>query len=276
MSIVISDVHDLEQILKEKRIVIYGAGYVAERFCMILKERELLEKVVCFVTTKGENKKICDFPVIAVEQLEEDEQTVICVAVHEAIRNEIFKLLESRGMHNYIWIYPYLYELLLGEPINKEAIVPLTEILMKESQYYGVTVRYLAIEQYYNKNKLGYDIYTKAWSVMCDFKTAEARLDKFKGLIKNLEQNGYDEKKPIKILKNGEIIDGIHRLAVAVYEKKEYMICDVYNEPKKEIKVHTDKIRMTDDSIKKAGFTHEEANIVEETRRRINGQYLIY
>jgi len=273
MNRVINNAQELEQILVTNRIVIYGAGYVAERFYMILKEKGLHENVECFVTTTGSEKTVCDLPIKSVEQLKKG--AFICVAVHEAIKNDVFEVLKMKNQSNYIWIYPYIYELLLGEPIKRQVNVSVKEILEKENQYYGLTIRYLAVEQYFGNNQEGYDIYKKAWSLICNYDTACARLDKFKILIKTLEKTGYDEQKPIKILENGEIIDGIHRLAYAVYKNSESIVCDIYANVGDNIKVHSENIRMTQATINEEKFTQEEIELVKMTKQHINEQYLI-
>lgn len=270
----INDICELEKILYENKIAIYGAGYVAKQFFESIKKRGLAEKTECFVTSKEEKSIFCELPVISIDKFSNEERTVICVAVHESIKDEIIDLLERKGYYNYVWIYPFQYQLMLGRPLKKAVRVSLADIVLKEKEYYGLTIRYLAIEQYYNKNEIGYEIYVKAWSLSCGIETAQARLDSFIKLIKSWESEGYDESRASSILDNNEIIDGTHRIALAVFEKREYIVCDIYSKLEEGLEVHTKDGKMTRDSLEKAGFGQDKIDIIENTRKKINEQYL--
>lgn len=274
MKKMINDVRELEELLRKKKIVIYGAGYVAERFYRSLKKKGIDKNVICFVTTKGKEKQACGLQVISIDDLKNEESLIICVAVHESIKNEIIELLEDRGIYNYIWIYPFQFQMMLGIPVRENIKVPLSDIVLKERDYYGLAVRYLALEQYYNKNEIGYELYIKACSMSCKKETAKARLDNFIKLIKSWEKDGYDETRPSSILNDYTVIDGTHRIAIAVYEKKSYIVCNMYLEDSEDLKVHTDNARMTKECMEKAGFTLEEVRILEEKRKQINTCYL--
>lgn len=270
----VKDICELEKILCENKIVIYGAGYVAKRFYESLKKRGLAEKIECFVTSKEEKSIFCELPVASINNFSNEESTVICIAVHESIKDEIIELLERKEYYNYVWIYPFQYQLMLGKPLRKAVKVSLADIVLKEKEYYGLAIRYLAIEQYYNKNEIGYEMYVKAWSLSCGIKTAQARLDSFIKLIKIWESEGYDESRPSSILDNNDIIDGAHRIALAVFEKREHIVCDIYSKLEESLEVHTNDVKMTRGSLEKAGFSQDKIDIIENIRKRINEQYL--
>lgn len=271
---VITDIDELEKALNENKVVIYGAGYVAKRFYESLIRRKIAKNVICFVTSKKGETNFCDLPVVTIDDLDEDRETLICVAVHESIKNEIIDLLEKRSYFNYIWIYPFQYQLMLGDPLRRAAKVLLADIVSQESEYYGLAIRYLAIEQYYNKNKVGYEIYVKAFALSCGMETAQARLNSFIKLIKNWQEKGYDESKASNLLENNEVIDGAHRIAIAVYENRQEIVCDIYTELEDVPEIHTDDAKMTKSSLEKAGFSREQLDYIEETRKSINRQYL--
>lgn len=77
-----------------------------------------------------------------------------------------------------------------------------------------IIVRYLYIENYYEKNDIGYYLYEKMQKIR---KGEKYNLKKFKETIKSFELNGYDKNFPIKLFKNKMLRDGSHRIACSLY-----------------------------------------------------------
>ena len=77
-----------------------------------------------------------------------------------------------------------------------------------------IIVRYMAIEEYYGKNDYGFNLYEKMQKSRGQ---KMHNLDRFKKLIKSIEQNGFNDKSSILVDLNLQIIDGSHRLACALY-----------------------------------------------------------
>ena len=94
------------------------------------------------------------------------------------------------------------------------------------SQYrYDVFVKYYYVQSYITKTnyKLAKKIYLEHIKSFNNFAEPDGRKEKpedfinnFNKLIKNIQKDGID-KTIIPITKNGEIIDGAHRLAIALY-----------------------------------------------------------
>lgn len=92
-----------------------------------------------------------------------------------------------------------------------------------------VAVRYLAVEQHYGKNAFGYDLYKKMqqaqnveWvqqSGEGNHASPEEKLKNFIALIESWEKNGYDPKSEILCLPNLQLLDGSHRLSLALYHQ---------------------------------------------------------
>lgn len=79
-------------------------------------------------------------------------------------------------------------------------------------------VRYLAIEDYYNKNNYGFKIYNEM-----QLKRVNENWEiRFKGLINSFETK-YDSNYPIKLRENYNIADGSHRFALAIYHNIDYV-----------------------------------------------------
>jgi hypothetical protein len=76
-------------------------------------------------------------------------------------------------------------------------------------------VKLLAIENYYQKNQIGWEIYKKVHPPNKD--------KDFKELIETVEKDGYYDLSFIIIDKKFHILDGNHRLAMLLYSKSKYV-----------------------------------------------------
>lgn len=85
-----------------------------------------------------------------------------------------------------------------------------------------IMIRILAIENYYQKNDYGFELYrrmqTKRVKQIREIpRFMEAHEEEFKQLIKSFEENGFKDECPLELNKNFEVFDGAHRLAAAIY-----------------------------------------------------------
>lgn len=80
-----------------------------------------------------------------------------------------------------------------------------------------IVVRYLAIENYYNKNSFGFDLYKKMQDKRIGEEYGDKAVKQFKILIDSYEKNGYDYESAIVLDCNLGIIDGSHRVALGLY-----------------------------------------------------------
>ena len=76
-----------------------------------------------------------------------------------------------------------LCDLRLGKPIRKNVKVPIEKIVRKACSCYALATRYLVIDSYKKKEKIGYDIYIKVMSLDSDEETSKKRLEQFIRLI---------------------------------------------------------------------------------------------
>ncbi|NEX01873.1 hypothetical protein SAMN04487829_1480 [Pseudobutyrivibrio sp. NOR37] len=217
---------DLVRTLKKNKYVIYGAGYVADNFYKALENRDLLGKFEGFITTKGSSEAKYGWSVRAIDECNLNDE-LVCIAVHESITGEIETILKQSGIENYTWIYPNLYELLAGNKICTEN-VPIKSVLSANKNNLMIAIRYAAIEQFYGERADGYELYLAAMKLHCGIDTANKRLDSFKELIEIVEKKGYKEINPISLLENYELLDGVHRLAIAIYWGENTIDADIY------------------------------------------------
>ncbi len=261
---------DLIRLLENKRIVIYGAGFVAEKFYRALFMRGLGGNVECFVVSgrDEERRELHGKPLISLDKFVNGEDALVCLAVHDVSRDEIEASLESRGILNRIWIRPYLFDLVLGKPVEKGVEMPV-KVLVGQCTDYRIAVRYLAVEQYFKKNSLGYGIYVKAMGVYCGTATAEKRLEQFLRLIENWERRGYRRDSVILADRKGEIIDGAHRITLARYFDTDRVVCDIYQTSSDYYEWIGSGALLTRKKAAEAGFTAEETDRIEDAYQRI-------
>lgn len=222
------------ELIRNNNIAIYGNGYVAEQFYLILRMHNLEKNIQFYIITDEEKAHgtMHGIPVRYVKNIVNEKEILICIAVHEVVKDDIEATLSELNVNNYIWVYPYMTVLALGEPIDRHKKISVCKImrtnLVDSYVMTAMAVRYLAIDNYYKKNEIGYDVYVKVFSMHCEAKTARKRLKGFIGLIEDWDKNGYRKDSNILIDENCRILDGIHRFTLACYHRMEYICCDIY------------------------------------------------
>ncbi len=102
----------------------------------------------------------------------------------------------------------------------------LTYSMGKNMNISDVIIRYLAIENYYNKNDDGFNLYSKMQKIRVNSnkripKYRDDQGTRFKKLIHSYEEKGYNLKYPVQLNKDFKLFDGAHRLALALYYDEE-------------------------------------------------------
>lgn len=248
--------------ISDKKIWIYGAGYVAFQFWKALKKHGLEVRIQGVVVTQivEPKDKVGDFFVKPISQLVIDKESVVCIAVHEVYKDEIESILCKKGIANYIWVYPFLYELHLGMPVLEGKWVDVRKFIPMYDNQYGVAIRWAAIEDYYGICHNGFCLYKKAMAVHSNRDTAEARAKRFKELIYNWDVFGYQDEMQIIINRMFDVLDGEHRVALALYHRQNKLKCRIYDGKN----IHCEKTRMTKKMLYEGGFTQEEMEQLDE------------
>ncbi len=254
----IDSVDELVDKIKKEGTIVYGTGYVAERFIVSLEKRGLKSKVSRCVTTIKNQESFMGVVVTDLLNLKEQYRgELICIAVHESIKDEIIDILNKYSFENYIWIYPFQHKLRFGEPIEINKETELSRIIETTKDDYRIPIRLAAINQFYGKSKRGYSIYIKGQRLHCDEDTARKRLARFIELIRSWELNGFlNEQRPC-ISEDYEVLDGVHRISLAIFHRMKSLPCDIYRVDN--ISEYRSKfIDITADCIYKAGFNSDE------------------
>ncbi len=107
-----------------------------------------------------------------------------------------------------------------GGPILK---YPIQNLLARQYDKYGeydrmdLIVRYMAAEDYFNQNDLGFLLYNKMQHNRINSTNSE---DQYRHLIESVATNGFDVDSEVEIDTLGNIIDGAHRVSLALYFKE--------------------------------------------------------
>lgn len=259
------------EILKRRKIVIYGAGSMAGRFYNILCKRQLEGNVVCCAVTVLDEHCIVNEFVQGLEIITLKEarykypDALFCVAVHKANKDEMIRILQLSGVEdrNYIWAVPYYFELMLSKAIKKNVCIKTLDIV-KNCDDLGLAFRWLALKQYYGLVENGYELYLRSLMIYSNQETAEKRLESFQSLLRIWDEKGYDTASVCKLDEKFHILDGMHRLCAALWHQEEFLICDVYRydgtyEDFEETFYQDKKILL------KRGFTRQEVELAEKT-----------
>lgn len=102
---------------------------------------------------------------------------------------------------------------------------------------YDIIVRYLAVENYYGKNDYGFSLYQKMQRARDRQNQISHKenyyIEEFQKLINSWEKDGYNENSAIILDSELQLIDGSHRVAMALYHGQEELSCMIYGNKQK-------------------------------------------
>ena len=260
---------ELVNCLENNKFIIYGTGHIAHKFYKIIKRKNLKKNLICFAVSSGEKEKEAIDGIIINNIKRVEKDSFICIAVHESIKDEMIDNLQKLGIENYVWIYPYLYEMMLGEPIKTDVSVNLSDILQTCESDYRIAIRYVAIDNYFKKNNYGYDMYIRAQAIHSSEKTAQERLYKFCELIRSWTEKGYSKKCVVSLNESNEIIDGTHRVTLAKYYNQDKIVCNIFSGKNNLFEIHGKEAMLTKDILINNGFSLDEIDILNNINKKL-------
>ena len=140
---------------------VFGTGFVAKLFKAALEKAGMYDCVRGYLVTSPAGERFFDgFGVRAVDDAETDRSALICIAVHESNLATVQETLCGAGFDNTVWVYPYLYDLIYGEPLYRNVDLPLEMILrVQNPRHYWLAVRALAAQGMLSGSEDGFDTY---------------------------------------------------------------------------------------------------------------------
>lgn len=250
---------ELITVLKQNRFAVFGTGFVSEMFWHALKINGLEKNITGYIVSAPGSERFHGLPVSGISSVQKN--TIICLAVHDANRAEITGMLKSSGYDTIIWVYPYIHELIFG-PVRYTEDVDLRELIRRqEPSYFWIAARY-SIPAGERE-----EIYLKAIAAHAGRRTAERRLRQYRELIQSFENRGYDPSYPILIDTRGRIIDGLHRLALAVYHGLPSIRCQVTDASENYGLILHEENYLPQNKLTEYGFTAEEIAILQKLQK---------
>lgn len=267
-----NNVDQLIELIKEKKFIIYGTGYIASLFRKTLKKRGLEKNISGFVVSeiaKNVDRNFEGFEIKQINEVDFEGDMVVCIATHDSFVKEIESMLKQNAVTNYIWVYPYLFDLYYGYPLKRGEWIGMKELFPKDKERYAIAVRWAAVADYYGKCPNGFAWYKRAMTSLHNASAAEARIKEFKKLIQNWEISGFDGKHEIAINENYEILDGEHRMAVALYHGERTIKCRIYSGEN----INSEKSFMKKKMLIECGFNEEEMKRLDDINECIRGRF---
>lgn len=137
-----------------------------------------------------------------------------------------------------------------------------------------IVVRYLAIENYYGKNNVGFTMYAKMQNARkkwfasslngAEETNSHEAVKQFRKLIESYEKRGYDNDSHIILDRNLSLIDGSHRMALALYHGIRNITALVIN--------FDHPVDYCIDWFLSVGFTQEEIDLIKSTSLKLRNQ----
>lgn len=221
---------EILNIVSKEKFYIYGAGKVAKRCYRALQDKKLLNNFQGFVVTRISNSPVN----IAVDNLLEidriDNSEYVIVAVDYTSFLEIKRHLNELGFTKFYWVYPYLYDFFLGSPIMCSININIDELLRENLTSNWIAACFLALKDKYDSNERGKKIYIKMMREIFGVNVVKKDYERFVTESVRLQKNGYKQEYAIKISSDKKLLlDGAHRIALAVFFHQKKIIADLYD-----------------------------------------------
>ena len=264
---------ELLQQLGNKDIAIFGTGFVAEMFYTALERKGLASRMrFAVVTSAPEKIRFHGKPVLSIKEAKFSEDMLLCVAVHESAMHGLKGILQEVSI-TCVWIYPNLFDLLYGQPLQSAQSLLLRKLLSRQNRdEYWLAVRYAAIRDYLKKADaypITSEMYRSALSLHCGYETAVLRNRQMEILAKSMAEEGFRQDSPVSVDKAGRIIDGLHRIACAAYLQIESVPVVIYPASPVYDRLLTDRNRLPEHVLKAAGFSDEAMTLLRQAQNEL-------
>lgn len=272
-------VERLLEAARERGLVLYGTGYVANLLRQALEARGAWDCVRACLTTEApaEGTTFHGVDVLQACTWAEQQHSVgvggdagsplICIAVHESIVASIRAHIAELDLGEAVWAYPFIHELAFGAPVEQGRELSLAELLAAQpADWHWVAARACAFAG--EDAAIGEGAYLKCMALHCGGQTARKRLEQARSLAADIAEQGFGDA-PILVDEQLRIIDGLHRIALAWIRGERTIRADVF--PASDIydSFFTEDNKLTPAALERAGLTQEERALLEGIQRNL-------
>ena len=260
----------LEQ-LEKGSIAIYGTGFVADLVFSMLDDRGLADRIRCFIVTDGQARKeqFHERPVLYLSEYEPSPEESVLLAVHSSNYPAVYAAAKGKGIEG-IHIYEYLTDLLYGEPLRCREKISVPELIARQDpENMWLAVRYIRCLAEEGLLGGGDELYRKAIALHAGPETAKLRAARAAKLTRAIREKGYDPTHPVSIDEDGNILNGLHRIAVCQYLGIREITADVYAGGPVFEKVIRKENRLPASDLPRFGFSEEEIAVIRTVARAL-------
>ena len=278
------DTKTLLKTIQTRGAVLFGTGFVAEKIVHTLAEQGLEDCIRGFVVSKAVTTYFKGKPVwslvqyaerISLWQHTEPSQglPLLCIAVHESLRETVEEVLTAAEINDFLWIYPNYLELAwkICKPVAVD--IPVKVILQRQDpDQFWISVRYAALKECLagdDEKGPASRTYVKAASLFSRPETAWQRLAYAVNVAKGMIEKGYDRNRPILIDSRYRVVDGLHRLAAAILAGCRTIPCLVAEASDRFPAYFPDDNRLTNAAQEEAGLTDREKELLISARQEL-------
>lgn len=200
---------------------------------------------------------------------------ILANKMKQYLKNLIRKIYHIKFIHKVAAPYFISVRESIEKGNTKHIKLSVSEIFFQQNtnegyNRYDTIVRLLAVENYYGLNDYGFDFYKRMQAARVKQEYVDESITKFYDLITSFEGHGYDSKSEILLDKDLHLLDGSHRLALAIY----YNIKEI----RVRIRKKSEPVFYGIEWFKINGFNELECNILvskfEEIKARLNVPFI--
>ncbi len=266
------DAADIVKKIKERKMIIIGAGMMAERLLIALQRLGLSHMVSAVAVTNKKMDLWHGYRVITIQEAACEKNVNYYIAVHKVNYLELYQEAQRAGIDEIIDISMCIDALQFGEVLKTKVEICPQEILCaykKENLF--LASRCYAIDSYLRNDYHGWETYLKINSLFCTKTTVKKRAKAFAELIENWKNNGYCNTECIKVDANSIVIDGYHRAALALFSKQKWVCVDIYEfDANLYTETYLEKlINFSVADIEKAGCSKEQCKVIEDYNNKL-------
>ena len=280
--------------IEKRGLILFGTGYLAGVWLEILRAYGLEHALqYCLVSQCDPGASFEGHPVYSLKNAPfpagrpAEQMPVLGLAVHEAVAEEVLPQLQARCPGECELLYPRMHELAFGPVLRQEHPAVSGLLSAQPEENFWISLRYAALCEHMAEREStdrtrrcseiraacagcsAAEMYLKSQALFSSRETAALRLERFFALADSGEKERILRENPILADEKQRIIDGLHRIALAVYLGQETLPCRIVHAGELYEKLFTEKNRLTPAAQLRAGFSVQERKMLQLIRKEL-------